>query len=77
MMNEAAEPRMVRMATKRAKPGLRILLVYTSHNQRVGGLHGISSDGSYFVQACILQPHVLYRRVAGVRGSKAVAIKAA
>jgi hypothetical protein len=28
MMNEAAELRMVRIATKRAKPRLRILLVY-------------------------------------------------
>ena len=76
-MNEAAELRMVRIATKGAKPRLRILLVYISHNQRDGGLHGISSGGSYFVQACIHQPHVLYERVAGVKGSKAVAIKAA
>jgi hypothetical protein len=73
-MNEAAELRMVRMATKRAKPRLRILSVYISHNQRDGGLHGISSDGSYFVQACAPRP---LRKSDGVKGSKAVAIKPA
>jgi hypothetical protein len=67
MMSEAAELRVVKIATKRVKPRLRILLVYISQNPRDGGLDGISSDCSSFVQAYIVQPHVLYGRVAGVK----------
>ena len=64
-MNKAAELRAVRIARKRAKPRLRVLLIYVSHNLRARVL-----------QACILQPHFLYGGVAGIKGAQVIAIKA-
>jgi hypothetical protein len=48
-MNKAAELRAVRIARKRMKPRLRVLLIYVCHSPRAEGRHG-----SYFMQACIL-----------------------